>query len=305
MTDMADSSSTPPTPPLPTLPTLPTLPPPDPAVPTSVLIAVEESPKPKRGKWIALAAVVVLLVGGFVGYLLMSGDDEGERYALQPALQSSQEVDSVAMKMTMSLGFLGEISFDMRLDNEAQLAAMVMSMEGEGEGEVGTMEMIIDTANNKVYIDNESLGVDAFDVPTRWIVTDADDALGLGGLGASSDPADLATALEDATTQEDLGIEQREGEDVRHYRLTVSLETLAAVSSELEEQFSGLGEEVPDDVVFDVYVTADNLLRAITYEMDLMGQTMEIEMEFSDYNSIEPIVIPDPSDVTEQEMPDF
>jgi len=297
MTDMADSSSTPPTP-----PTLPTLPPPDPAAPASVLIAVEEPPKPKRGKWIALAAVVLLLVGGFVGYLLMSGDDEGERYALQPALQSSQEVDSVAMKMTMNLGFLGEISADVRIDNEAQLAAMVMSMEVE---DGGTMEMIIDTANGKVYFDNESLGADGFDVPTRWIVTDADDALGLGGLGASSDPADLATALEDATTQEDLGIEQREGEDVRHYRLTVSLETLAAVSSELEEQFSGLGEEVPDDVVFDVYVTADNLLRAITYEMDLMGQTMEIEMEFSDYNSIEPIVLPDPSDVTEQEMPEF
>lgn len=302
MTDMADSSSTPPTPPLPTLPTLPTLPPPDPAVPTSVLIAVEESPKPKRGKWIALAAVVVLLVGGFVGYLLMSGDDEGERYALQPALQSSQEVDSVAMKMTMSLGFLGEISADVRIDNEAQLAAMVMSMEVE---DGGTMEMIIDTANGKVYFDNESLGADGFDVPTRWIVTDADDALGLGGLGANSDPGELTAALEDATTREDLGIEQRDGEDVRHYRLTVSLETLAAVSSELEEQFSGLGEEVPDDVVFDVYVTADNLLRAITYEMDLMGQTMEIEMEFSDYNSIEPIVLPDPSDVTEQEMPEF
>jgi hypothetical protein len=299
MTDMADSSSTPPVP-----PTLPTLPPPDLTAPASVLIAVEESPKPKRGKWIALAAVVVLLIGGFVGYLLMSGDDKGERYALQPALQSSQEVDSLAMKMTMSFGFIGEISFDMRLDNEAQLAAMVMSMAGEGE-DGGTIEMIIDTANSKVYIDNESLGVDAFDVPTRWIVTDADDALGLGGLGTSSDPGELATALEDATTQEDLGIEQRDGEDVRHYRLTVSLEALAAVSSELEEQFSGLGEEVPDDVLFDVYVTADNLLRAITYEMDLMGQTMEIEMEFSDYNSIDPIVIPDPSDVTEQDLPDF
>lgn len=269
-----------------------------PAVP-SVLISVENSPKPKRGKWIAIAAVVVLLVGGFVAFLLTSGDDSGERFALQPAVENSQEVNSVASKIIMDIGFLGEITMDMRVDIEAELVAASMDMTSlDGPN----IEMILDIEGGKAYIDNDSLGEESLDVPTRWIVTDLDDVEGLTDLGGGSEPAEMAKVLDDADNVEDLGMEKFEGEDVRHYRVTVNIADVIAADPSFEDQFGDLGTDMPEEIVYDVYVTANNELRRMVFELDVMGQSMTVEMVLTDYNSIEPIVIPDPSDVTEEDI---
>ncbi len=294
MTDQAD----------PTIPTVPTelpAPLPAPEAPSSVLISVEAPPKPKRGKWIALFAVLALLVGGFVAYLTLAGDDK-ESVSLEKALANSQEARSFDMALTIDVGVLGGFSAEARIDRDAQLMAMTLDMSVLGGSE---MEMIVDLGDGSTYISSNVFAESGADIPTKWGKVPGTDALGMGGLGIGADPADITSIAEAAQNVESLGTTEFHGETVHHFQATIPFADAMAANPDVADQFDQLGIEMPAELVYDLYVADGNELRGISFGFDLMGQQLKIEMVFSNYDSIEPIVVPDPSDVTETDLPDM
>lgn len=288
MSDQADITPTP-------------VPAPVPEAPSSVLISVEAPPKPKRGKWIALFAVVALLAGGFVAYLALAGDD-AEAISLEKAIANSQEARSVAITMTIDLGILGEISADSRVDRDAELMAMTLDMSSVG---MPTMEMIVDLGDGSTYISADVFADSGVDIPTKWGKVPGTDALGMGGLGVGSDPADVTSIAEAAEKVDDLGTTEFHGEKVHHFQATIPFAEAMAANPDVADQFDQLGVEMPTELVYDLYVADGNELRGVSFGFDLMGQKLTVEMVFSAYNDIEPIVLPDPSDVTETDLPDM
>ncbi len=272
-----------------------------PEAPSSVLISVEAPPKPKRGKWIALFAVVALLVGGFVAYLALAGDD-AEAISLEKALLNSQDAHSFDMSLTMDFGVLGGISAESTFDRDAQLMYMTLDMSTLGAPE---MEMIVDLADGSTYVSSNVFADSGMDIPTKWGKVSGTDALGMGSLGVGADPADITSIAEAAQNVDSLGTTEFHGETVHHFQVAIPFDEAMAANPEVADQFDQLGIDAPTELIYDLYVAEGNELRGISFGFDLMGQKLTIEIVFTNYGNIEPIVLPDPSDVTETELPDL
>lgn len=264
----------------------------------SVLISVEPTPKPRRGKFIAVLAVAVLSVGGFVTYLATAGPGDDE-YSLERAVAAAKQAESIEYEMTMSLGFMGEVSSEGRFDAATQRMAMNMDMSSLGGP---SMSMILDLQAGVAYLDTS--GLDATDLgyepPTRWVSMDVADAGSLGGLGGTESPAAMVDPLANVEDVTDLGLEEFRGEQVRRYRVSIPFADLLAANPELAGQLSAIGD-LPDSVDYEVLVTQDNRLRSLTFELDLMGQTVSMEFVYLKFDDVDPVELPDPSDVTAED----
>jgi len=286
MSDQADTSPTLPVPPMAQPPT------------SSVLISVEPTPKPKRGKALAIFAVAALLIGGFVTYLV-TADSGSEQYSLKAAMQGAQQPQSSAFEMSFGLGAMGAFAAEGRIDVENNLMAMSMDMSLVGGPEVN---MIMDLENGVAYMDTEGLDDMDVDSPTRWISFDAGDVADIG-LGIGSNPSDMTAVLEDSDLVENVGFDEFRGEKVRVYRVTVPVDDVMASNPDFIAQYEDMGVELPESFIYEVFVTKDNQLRRMAFDMDLMGQTLTTEIVFTAYGDIDPIELPDPSDVTEESIP--
>ena len=93
----------------------------------SVLLSVEAPPKPKRGRLFAALAAVVLLVGGFVTYLVLADDDSSSQgYSLSAAVSGTQAAENIAYEMKMDMGVLGSIVVEGRFDATNERMAMTI-----------------------------------------------------------------------------------------------------------------------------------------------------------------------------------
>ncbi|MDO8390801.1 MAG: hypothetical protein Q7V57_09950 [Actinomycetota bacterium] len=264
----------------------------------SVLIAVHPHPTPRRGRWYALAAVVVLLIGGFVTYLV-TADGSSEQYSLQAAIQGSGGPRSSEFEMTFSIGPMGDVSATGRFDVDTQRMAMLMDMGALG---VPALSMIVDLESGVAYVDTEGADEMGFDAPTRWIAFDAAELGSIGGLDSGSGPADMTDVLQGQQQIDDLGFEDFRGERVRHFRVSVPLDAMLAANPDLAGQMDGA--DLPESYDYDVYVTKDNHVRRMAFELELMGQTSVTEVVYTKFDDIDPIDLPDPADVTEQSLAD-
>lgn len=272
------------------------LPPPTLSAP-SVLIAVEPPPKPRHGKFIAVLAVTVLLIGGFIAYLSTAGPSDDE-YSLEAALASQQVGVSVEYETTLSMGFVGDIAMGGSFDAATNRMAMTLNMPSFGGP---PMSMLLDLENGVAYVDTEGLSADdlGFEPPTRWVSMSTGDLAKAGTMGATGSPTEMVDPLRNAENITDLGMDEYRGEEVRHYRVTISLEQLVEANPTLGTQLETLGGEL-DSVDYDVYVTKDNQLRAMSFTVDVMGQMIAMEFVITKYGDIEPIELPDPADVTDE-----
>lgn len=270
----------------------------------SVLISVEPTPTPRHGRFIAVLAVALLLIGGFVTYLATAGPGDDE-YSLQSAIAAAQQAESIEYEMTMSLGALGEIASDGRFDASTQRMVMNLDMSGFGGP---SMSMILDIESGLAYLDTAGLSAAdlGFESPTRWVSIDAAAAGGLGGfggLGGTESPLAMTDPLSHAESITDLGLEDFRGEQVRHYRVSIPFDELLASNPGLASQVGALGDTFDSlrVVDYEVLVTQDNELRSMSAEFDLMGQTVSMEFVFLQYGNVEPIDLPDPADVTPED----
>jgi hypothetical protein len=270
----------------------------------SVLVNVEAPPKPKRGRLFAALAAVVLLIGGFVAYLVLADDSSSEQYSLTAAVSGARGADSIAYEMRMDMGIIGEIIIDGRFDAENQRMAMTMTIDGMDAADMPEVEYLIDMESQMMYVNAEALADSGLDVDTPWIGVDLSESSVMNDLGAmGSNPADLAASFADAENVEDLGMETIDGVEVRHYRVTVGIDDVLAANPALEGQYEDAGAELPDEIVYEVYVDASNQMKRMTFDLDIMGQSITFEMTITALDDVEPIVIPDPSDVTEETIP--
>ena len=271
----------------------------------SVLLNVEAPPKPKRGRLFAALAAVVLLVGGFVTYLVLADDDSSSQgYSLSAAVSGTQAAENIAYEMKMDMGVLGSIVVEGRFDATNERMAMTMGFDGMEDLDMPQMEYLIDLESQTMYINAEALAGTGVEVATPWVAIDLSDTSMMTDLGAmGSNPADMASALADAEGVEDLGMETVDGREVRHYRVTVAIADVLAANPELEDQYDQVGAAMPDELVYEVYVDEANNLRRMTFDLEMMGQSITFEMTITAIGDIEPIVLPDPSEVTEATIP--
>ncbi|MCB0981565.1 MAG: hypothetical protein H6513_00510 [Acidimicrobiaceae bacterium] len=278
-------------------------PPGEPAeVPLAPTVEVEGTPpKKSRTGWVlggllALAAVVVGVV------LVASGGDDSkgqasvQGFSLTAAAESAQAADKVAYEMSMDVGTMASINVDGRMDVGSGLMAMGMDMPG-----IGSVDVILDAPGQTMYMHSDAMA-SGLGVDTEWVKVDVTAAPGLAeSLGQSTtNPLDASKVLLDPNNQvEDLGLEDFRGEQVRHYRVAVSTQAALDANPSMRDQMDATGAELPDTVEYDVFVNEASQLRRMYFELDMLGQTVSVEMVFTALDTIDPIVIPSADQVTD------
>jgi hypothetical protein len=318
--------------PTPTLPTLPTLPPryqagtpiasaawapPAPgavvstAQPAPALIPVVDQPKrSRRGMWVGIAAASALVVGGGGGALLaMRGGDSPsvEAYSIEAAADGASDVNTATIDMTIQFG---EMNMDAVMTVDLDAGLMQASMEmGELLGEAGVdspMELIFDLNSQTMYMSTAAFG-DLAPTDADWVSVDASADMGENPFEEmqGANPFDVAPLFnQEGVTIEEIGFDEVNGEKVKHYRATMELAAVAEADA-LGEQFEELEElGFAETLEFDVYVTDDNQVRRMTFELEVLGETISYDMTvIAIGDEVEPIVLPDPQDVvTEEEL---
>lgn len=282
----------------------PSLPPPtawSPVPPSplpEVALQPEPAPRKRRTGLIVGGVVVAALVAGGVTFALTRGDDKesssgGGAYSLTAAATSAQDAQFIAYEMNISV--MGQsVQMEARMDVGASMMAMSMEMPGGA----GSLDAIVDGGNQVMYMNTASFGSMA---PTPWISMDLSKVPGgAQAFGASTEnPLDVSKLFTDADNVEEVGLEDFRGEQVKHYRVTLDTAEAMSADPNLRSQLDELGGDFPEQLVYDVYITEDNELRRMTFEIDVMGQTMAAEMVLTALDSIEPIVIPPADQVTD------
>ena len=68
---------------------------------------------------------------------------------------------------------------------------------------------------------------------------------------------------------------------------------------DLADQFDEIGSELPEELVYDVYVTEDNMLRRLVMELPVSDMTMEMEMVMTEIETLDDVTIPPADEVTD------
>lgn len=280
---------------------------------------VPEPVAPKRSgrTWALLVAVVAVLVAGVGAFFLLSGGGDGgdadgavdgAQYSLAAAAQQAAEARTVTFDMEMEAGPLGALTMTGAADRDAQLMTMSMDMgDVMGIGE-GSVEMILDVAGGVMYMSADGFG-DMMPVQAEWFSIDLATMAEMNGQSLDDlrdefafDPTASAALLlgEDAV---ELGIEEIDGEQVKHYQVTVDLAAALAATPQAQQQLDesglGLGDELPETIVYDVWVTGDNRLRRMAFELPVMGEELRTRMDFRSVDEPLEVEIPDASDVVD------
>lgn len=246
------------------------------------------APRKQRRPWALVAAVLVVLVAG-VGALLAlaggsSGDSDGS-YALAAAAQEVADAGTAQFEMVVSVGSLDDVTMTGAIDNDAQLMTMSMDL-GDAVGVEGSMEMIIDVAGGVMYVSADGFGAP---IPTEaeWFSMDLATVAEMSG-GSLEDLQDLAAVdplasaellLDENATE--IGTEEIDGESVMHYQVSIDLEETLAANPQAQQQLddAGIDGDLPETIVYDVWVTADDELRRIVFEVPVLGETLQYQLD--------------------------
>jgi hypothetical protein len=262
-------------------------------------VVLETPPTRKRtGMFVGVGLLVVaaLAVGG---WFLLKGGDEAPTFSLTEAAANAADAEQTAF--TMSMSTMGtDIKMDGELDTTAGLMHMTMDVGGELFGIDEPIEVIADLDASVIYMGAgffEALGAS---VDTDWIKIDkaaveasGQDASVFDQLGINN-PLAAATIFDTAEKVNDLGLEEIEGEQVRHYEVTVKVSELLQLDDTLQQQADQLGTDLPDTVTYDVYITEDDQIRRMRYELDLEVSKVKVEVTY--HALTEPLTIERPAD---------
>ncbi|HSP28352.1 MAG TPA: hypothetical protein VLN74_07370, partial [Ilumatobacteraceae bacterium] len=95
----------------------------------------------------------------------------------------------------------------------------------------------------------------------------------------------------------EIGVETIDGAEVKHYEVTVDV--AAALESVPQAGIDpALADiELPDTVVYDVFVTADNQLRRVAFDTEIAGQSIAMQLDMITSNDPLGVELPAESDV--------
>jgi hypothetical protein len=248
-------------------------------------------------------AAMVALAGGPSG----DGGDVAEPYSLLAAAESTIDARTVEFDVTVSASDLATITMSGAVDNESQLASItadLSSLLALGEMPLplggGEMTMLLDGSTGVVYLDASVLG-GFLPQDASWVSIDLGALAEQGGQALDDlqgefdiDPTDIARSLLDTESATEVGVETIDGVEAKHYEVSVDLAAaLAAVpQAELDPAIADI--DLPDTVTYDVWVTADNQLRRVSFDLDVAGQSIAMQLDMTTSN--EPLDVELPAD---------
>ncbi|MDP2291810.1 MAG: hypothetical protein Q8M22_11530 [Actinomycetota bacterium] len=265
-----------------------------------ISVVIHDEPKPRRtGLLVGLGALVVAAVG-VGGFLLLSSDEAEATFSIDKAAAAAAEQRS--MSFTLTVDAMGEESvIEAEIDNESGLARMTLQLGAMFDDGV---EMIVDTKNEVVYVSSDLFDSIGLDVETDWIKMDEEFLADSGedsmfSTATSNDAMQASVLLENATSVEEVGIEEIDGEQLKHYRVTVSGEEALQQSPQVAEQFESVGGEMPDEVTYDMWVSEDNELRRIGVDLDIGPAVITTLLVITGIDQPLDIELPDDDDTTD------
>lgn len=197
-------------------------------------------------------------------------------------LASFEESTTAAITMSMTASGL-KVSGEGFVDYSDEKPAISLSMTNAALGE-GRIEMRM--VDGVAYVSMPGLGAG------RFIEIDAEQLAGEAGVGL--DPREALESFVDGVERVQLiGEDEVDGDDVRHYTLTVD-STKIDGAQQLPE-----GERLPQDLAYDVWLDDDDRIRRMS--MDL-GASGALDMTMSDWGT--PVTIKAPPAEEVIEMPE-
>jgi hypothetical protein len=279
---------------------------------TEPVPAAAPSPRGRRGFALVAAAGAVMALGlaaliAFAGSGSGDGADVAEPYSLIAAAENTITARTVEFDLTVSASDLADITVSGAVDNESQLVSIttdLSSLLALGDTPIpfggGDMTVLVDGSTGVIYLDASALGGFLPD-SAGWVSID------LGTLAEQSgqalddlqdefalDPSDIARSLLDTEDAVEVGVDTIDGVEVRHYQVSVDIAAaLAAVpQAELDPAIGDI--ELPDTITYDVWITADNQLRRVSFGTEIVGQTIGMQLDMT--TSDEPLGIELPAD---------
>lgn len=258
------------------------------AAPVPSFTPVEPPRRRRRRVGFAVGAVLVV-AGAASAAVLVNGDEPAEAgYSLSAATAEATAAHTATMHMTVSMGSLGTVEGDFAIDNDAQLARASMDVAGS------SITMVIDAAGGAAYVQMPDGLADG-----AWMRLDMGDLGDFGGFGDQplSNPLDIAPLLDQASSVEDLGIVDVDGESLKHYEVGIDVaDVTASLPTALPE-----GLDLADTLVYDVYVDGAGNLRKLSFSLDLLGETSTYDITITDLGGPVDISIPSPDEVVSME----
>ncbi len=257
--------------------------------------------------------MVALGIGAFVA-LAGSGSGDGadvaEPYSLIAAAEGTLTARTVEFDLTASAADLAEITVSGAVDNESQLVSVTADLSsllalGDmpipfGESDVTAL---VDGSTGVVYLDASALGGFLPD-GAGWVSID------LGALAEQRgdtldelqsefavDPTDIARSLLDTENATEVGLDTIDGVEVKHYEVTVDIaDALAAVPpADLDPAIGDV--ELPDTITYDVWITEDNQLRRVSFDTEIAGQRIGMQLDVTTSDESLGIELPADADV--------
>lgn len=199
------------------------------------------------------------------------GDAEaagGEEVSVEEFLAMVQEPGEETLSsytLTMALDAQGQaVDAEGAVDLSGDQAAMQVTMDIP---ELGEVELI--TVDGQVYVAMPGV------TPEGQYLQDSSDSL---GQAAAMDELDVSSQWEaweqGAKKVVFVGDEDVDGTDMGHYQITVDPQAAAAA---MGDDSAGAVVEGMEDVVYDVWLDDDNLMRKLTFEME--GVAAEMMMD--------------------------
>jgi hypothetical protein len=245
----------------------------------------------------AVFAVVALGIGAFVALAGERPSDVAEPYSLLAAAESTIAARTVEFDLDVSAADLAEVTVTGAVDNESKIMSVttdLSSLLALGEMPMpfggGDITVLVDGSAGVVYLDAGVLGGLLPD-DAAWISLDLGDLAEQSGQALDDlqgqfalDPADLARSLLDSDDVTEIGLETIDGVEARHYEVTVDLAAALAAVPQTGLDPSAVEIGLPGSVTLDVWVTADNQLRRVSFDTEVAGQpiAMQLDMNASD-----------------------
>ncbi|MFM2079062.1 MAG: hypothetical protein RJA49_2952, partial [Actinomycetota bacterium] len=246
-----------------------------------------------------LVAVAALGAGAF---FVFKGDSSNA-FALDEAAANAAAAHGAKSHITTSA--MGQkIEMDGEVNNDTGVVHLSMNLGGT-VGVDASIEAIVDSKQAVMYVGSDFLTQLGASVDTKWVKMDKKALEGAGQDTSFFDQIDLGSTVnpsavfDKAKSVKDLGFDEVDGEKVKHYEVTVAAADIAKMDKMLQQQLDQIGGDLPDDIVYDMYVTEDNEIRRIAYELDLGVTKVKVDTVQHLLDVPPTIAMPDPKDVTD------
>ncbi|MBI5087943.1 MAG: hypothetical protein HZB15_03480 [Actinobacteria bacterium] len=268
-------------------------------------------PSRRHRRRAAIVAVLVLAAMAAAATLtvVLRDDAAAAAYSLDMAAIDVQDTSTVTYDLDMSTSDGMDLHYEIAMDLDRELSSITMDTDGT------EWVYVMDLGDGVVYVDAaamETLGADVADAD--WVSFDLDDMVGsdediTGVYGLGENPLDATGLFDQAEEVDDLGFEDINGQEVKHYEVTFDEEDLLGFdTSDLESSDLGAdlhtsgfvndGETDPEGkVVYDVYVNEWNEIVQLTYGMDFLGEWVSVDLTVTSVDEAVDIEVPRSSTV--------